>query len=54
MAKWIGIAIFFIAMVIMYLVIGTDIFKVGEEEDKQIQQEYQKEDIIINEMEKSE
>ena len=37
----------------MYLVMGTDLFKIGEEEDKQMQKEYQQENTVIKEMEES-
>ncbi len=51
MTKWLGIAVFFIVIVIMYLVLGTDVFKLGEEEDKTLKQEYQQEESVIKEME---
>jgi hypothetical protein len=49
MVKWVSIAIFFIAMVVMYLIVGTDAFKTGEREEKKMQQEVQQEKALIDE-----
>ena len=53
MLKWISIFVFLVAIVVMYLVLGTDVFKAGEEEEKLMQHQIQQENTLINEVEDS-
>ena len=54
MAKWLGIIAFFIVIVIMYLLLGTETCRIGEKEEKPIEQEVQQENALIKKIPDSE